>query len=61
MNYKNKYYWSFRIEASRYYGEMESDSLVFITDENRAGSGDRYEVNPQSWTQHLLFICEEEH
>ena len=19
------------------------------------------EVNPQSWTQHLLFICEEEH
>ena len=25
------------------------------------GHGDRYEVNPQSWTQHLLFICEEEH
>ena len=22
---------------------------------------DRNEVNPQSWTQHLLFICEEEH
>src|SRR5574344_216748 len=21
----------------------------------------RTEVNPQSWTQHLLFICEEEH
>ena len=25
------------------------------------GSGGRGEVNPQSWTQHLLFICEEEH
>ena len=25
------------------------------------GHRDRYEVNPQSWTQHLLFICEEEH
>ena len=28
---------------------------------NTIGSGDRYEVNPKSWTQHLLFICEEEH
>ena len=30
----------------------------------RGGSGDRgsgNEVNPQSWTQPLLFICEEEH
>ena len=25
------------------------------------GHRDRYEVNPKSWTQHLLFICEEEH
>ena len=23
--------------------------------------GTTNEVNPQSWTQHLLFICEEEH
>ena len=35
MDYKNKYYWTFRIESSRYYGEMEPDSLSFITDENR--------------------------
>ena len=25
------------------------------------GQGTGTEVNPQSWTQHLLFICEEEH
>ena len=24
-------------------------------------SGTLTEVNPKSWTQHLLFICEEEH
>ena len=35
MDYKNKYYWTFRIESSRYYGEMEPDSLSFITEENR--------------------------
>ena len=35
MDYKNKYYWTFRIELSRYYGEMEPGSLSFITDENR--------------------------
>ena len=35
MDYKNKYYWTFRIESSRYYGEMEPGSLSFITDENR--------------------------
>ena len=35
MDYKNKYYWTFRIESSRYYGEMEPDSLSIITDENR--------------------------
>ena len=23
--------------------------------------GQAHEVNPKSWTQHLLFICEEEH
>ena len=27
----------------------------------RDNIGVRGEVNPQSWTQHLLFICEEEH
>ena len=35
MDYKNKYYWTFRIESSRYYGEMVPDSLSIITDENR--------------------------
>ena len=25
------------------------------------GQGTGHEVNPKSWTQHLLFICEEEH
>ena len=35
MDYKNKYYWTFRIEASRYYGEKDPDSLGFITEENR--------------------------
>ena len=32
---KTEYYWTFRIESSRYYGEMDPDSLGFITDENR--------------------------
>ena len=35
MDYNNKYYWTFRIESSRYYGEMEPGSLSIITDENR--------------------------
>ena len=35
MDYKNKYYWTFRIESSRYYGEKDPDSLGFITEENR--------------------------
>lgn len=35
MDYKNKYYWTFRIESSRYYGEKDYDSLGFITEENR--------------------------
>ena len=30
-----EYYWTFRIESSRYYGEKEPDSLGFITEENR--------------------------
>ncbi|MGN0496323.1 MAG: hypothetical protein ACI4GW_08885, partial [Lachnospiraceae bacterium] len=30
-----EYYWTFRIESSRYYGEMDPDSLGFITDENK--------------------------
>ena len=32
---KSEYYWTFRIESSRYYGEMDPDSLGFITEENR--------------------------
>ena len=35
MDYKNKYYWTFRIESSRYYGEMGPDSLDFITEDNK--------------------------
>ena len=35
MDYKNKYYWTFRIEFSRYYGEKDPDALGFITEENR--------------------------
>ena len=35
MDYKNKYYWTFRIETSRYYDERYSDPLGFITDENK--------------------------
>ena len=30
-----EYYWTFRIESSRYYGEKDPDSLGFITEENR--------------------------
>ena len=30
-----EYYWTFRIESSRYYGEKDPDSLSFITEENR--------------------------
>ena len=44
MDYKNKYYWTFRIESSRYYGEMEPDSLSIITDENRE-AWQRFVVN----------------
>ncbi|OYP58194.1 hypothetical protein CIL02_14025 [Prevotella sp. P3-122] len=39
-------------------------SINFVQDNesmSSRGSGDRIEVNPKSWTQHLLFICEEEH
>ena len=32
---KTEYYWTFRIESSRYYGEKDHDSLGFITEENR--------------------------
>ena len=32
---KTEYYWTFRIESSRYYGEKDPDSLGFITEENR--------------------------
>ena len=32
---KTEYYWTFRIESCRYYGEKDSDSLGFITEENR--------------------------
>ena len=32
---KSEYYWTFRIESSRYYGEKDPDSLGFITEENR--------------------------
>ena len=32
---KSEYYWTFRIESSRYYGEKDSDSLGFITEENK--------------------------
>ena len=35
MDYKSKYYWTFRIESSRYYGEIDPDSLGFITEENK--------------------------
>ena len=35
MDYKNKYYWTFRIESSRYYGEKPPGNLDFITDENK--------------------------
>ena len=40
MDYKNKYYWTFRIESSRYYGEKDPDSLGFITEENREANFD---------------------
>ena len=33
--------------------------LVVLKNQGDKNQGD--EVNPQSWTQHLLFICEEEH
>ena len=32
---KTEYYWTFRIESSRYYGEKPSGNLDFITDENK--------------------------
>ena len=32
---KTEYYWTLRIESSRYYGEKDPDSLGFITEENR--------------------------
>lgn len=32
---KSEYYWTFRIESIRYYGEKDPDSLGFITEENR--------------------------
>lgn len=32
---KTEYYWTFRIESSRYYGEKDPDSLGFITEENK--------------------------
>lgn len=32
---KTEYYWTFRIESSRYYGEKDHDSLGFITEENK--------------------------
>ena len=38
--------------------------LCFSQDYDICGfchEGTNHEVNPQSWTQHLLFICEEEH
>ena len=50
-------------------GEGETSPAIWEIDEAQertdqkwaGGHRDRYEVNPQSWTQHLLFICEEEH
>ena len=35
MDYKNKFYWTFRIETIRYYGEMDPAPLGFITEENK--------------------------
>ena len=32
---KSEYYWTFRIESSRYYGEKPPGNLDFITDENK--------------------------
>ena len=32
---KTEYYWTFRIESSRYYGEKPPGNLDFITDENK--------------------------
>lgn len=32
---KTEYYWTFRIESSRYYGEKDPDSLDFISEENK--------------------------
>ena len=43
---------------------LAKDAEINSNESDESGdneSGDRYEVNPQSWTQHLLFICEEEH
>ena len=45
-----------RIKAAEKAGQTPSSEDVALE-----GHRDRYEVNPQSWTQHLLFICEEEH
>ena len=42
----------------------QTNELIMIaleTSEKPKGQGTGTEVNPQSWTQHLLFICEEEH
>ena len=39
-----------------------SESNMELSSRNsRRVMGTGTEVNPQSWTQHLLFICEEEH
>ena len=40
---------------------MQKQRNLFVLAAKQGGTRDRSEVNPQSWTQHLLFICEEEH
>ena len=37
----------------------ENNNIALVKIITEQGTG--HEVNPQSWTQHLLFICEEEH
>ena len=40
---------------------QEHPDMTVTATADKNHRGQVYEVNPQSWTQHLLFICEEEH
>ena len=42
---KTEYYWTFRIESCRYYGEKDSELFGFITEENRETINDVLLIN----------------